>query len=91
MYTYRGSLYKHVVFAKNYKTGKVPSQKELEELAIHYASVCCNDPKAKKIDVVRFIREEFAQKDEIDEFSIASVFLKYENDTIKVKQYYKKQ
>ncbi len=90
MFTYGGSSYFHVVFAKNYKTGKAPNQKELEELALHYASICCNNDSAKKIDYIQFIREEFTQKDEIDKFCIAFVMLEYENDRIKVRQFYQK-
>jgi hypothetical protein len=90
LFTYDGSSYSHVLFVKNRKTQKIPNQVEMEQLALHYAHLHSKiEPSKKKIDYIKFISEEFAQKDEIDEFGIANVHLEYENGEIKVKQFYK--
>jgi|GEM_PF-6725932 len=88
LFTRGGSLYGHVLFVKNYKTHKVPTQKELEEFAIYYSSEQNKKESIKKIDYVKFISEEFAQSDEIDEYPIASIYLQYENDEVKIKKFY---
>ena len=88
LFTYDGSLYGHVLFVKNYKTHKVPNQKELEEFAFYYSSEQNNNKPTKKIDYIKFISEEFAQSDEIDEYPIASIYLQYENDEVKIKKFY---
>jgi hypothetical protein len=91
LFTYDGSSYCHVVFVKNYKTGVAPNQKELEQLALHYALEYCKRDTVNKIDYIMFIHEEFAQKDEIDEFRLANVHLLYENDKINIKSFYQEQ
>ena len=88
LYSYDGSLYGHVLFVKNYKTHKVPNQKELEEFAFYYSSEQNKKKPTKKIDYIKFISEEFAQSDEIDEYPIASIYLQYENDEVKIKKFY---
>ncbi len=88
LFTYDGSLYGHVLFVKNYKTHKVPNQKELEEFAFYYSSEQNKKESIKKIDYIKFISEEFAQSDEIDEYPIASIYLQYENDEVKIKKFY---
>lgn len=90
LFTYDGSSYSHVLFVKNRKTQKIPNQVEMEQLALHYAHLHSKiEPGKKKIDYIKFISEEFAQKDEIDEFGIANVGLKYENDQIIVTHFYR--
>ncbi len=50
-FTYDGSVYSHVLFVKNYKTHKVPNQKELEEFAIYYSSEQNKKNQRKKLNV----------------------------------------
>ncbi len=88
LFTYDGSLYGHVLFVKNYKTHKVPNQKELEEFAFYYSSEQNKKKPTKKIDYIKFISEEFAQSDEIDEYRIARIYLQYENGEVKIKNFY---
>ena len=87
-FTYDGSVYSHVLFVKNYKTHKVPNQKELEEFAFYYSSEQNKKESIKKIDYIKFISEEFAQSDEIDEYRIARIYLQYENGEVKIKNFY---
>lgn len=91
LFTYNGSLYGHVLYVKNRKTNKAPNQKELEEFTIYYSIEQNKKESTKKIDYVKFISEEFAQKDEIDEYHIATIYLQYKSDEPKIKQFYQDQ
>ena len=86
-YTHNDTEYTDVLFVEKYKSGEKPSQQELESLALNYAEK--SDKHNKILVCIKYINNELAQNDYVDEYRVASVYFFFENNERKIKQFYR--